>query len=188
MTSFDDRQEVYAEWRASQADLRLQRLLARRPAAFAAPGELHRDVAAWAATPESSGNLVLTGPVGVGKTWHLWKVAETLTRAGMLGDIAILGAYDFKRLITPPVDEAALSRLVEADLLELDDLGAIRVSDWDLDHLYGLIDRRWQHNRPTVVASNQLDLRGVLGERTASRIAHGATVVELTGADRRRPS
>jgi DNA replication protein DnaC len=38
-------------------------------------------------------------------------------------------------MAAPPVDAEGLARLASADLLALDDIGAVRVSDWDADHL-----------------------------------------------------
>jgi DNA replication protein DnaC len=61
-----------------------------------------------------------------------------------------------------------------------------RVNDWDAEHLHALIDTRWQHKRPTLLSSNTVDLKAILGPRAASRLVDGATLVQFTGHDRRR--
>jgi DNA replication protein DnaC len=183
------RRRATESWIKEQIEDRLARFYTRRPRVFATPGELHPDVAAWAARVgqgEPVGSLVLTGNVGSGKTWTLWKLHETLIRDGYRGSVEIRAAHELKRLIAPPVDTAALDVLAEADVMALDDVGSVRVSDWDADHLMALIDIRWSHRRATILTSNTTELRPLLGDRVASRLAHNATSVKITGADRRR--
>lgn len=175
-------------WAREQTQNRLARLHANRPPVFDRPGTLHPDIAAWAdhiATGQFA-NLVLVGNVGVGKSWSLWAAAEHLVRHGWLGSVDILSGHRLRRLIAPPVDEAALDRLAAAGLFAVDDVGSVRVSDWDSDHLSAVVDTRWEHQRPTVLTSNHLDLRDLIGERAASRLADHAVIVQMTGPDRRR--
>ncbi|MEU8270157.1 ATP-binding protein [Sphaerisporangium sp. NPDC049002] len=183
------RRRATESWIKEQIEDRLTRFYARRPRMFAVPGELHPDVAAWVdrvGQGEPVGSLVLTGNVGSGKTWTLWKIQETLIGGGYRGTVEIRAAHELKRLIAPPVDTAALDVLADADVMALDDVGSVRVSDWDADHLMALIDIRWSHRRPTILTSNTTELRPLLGDRVASRLAHNATTVKITGPDRRR--
>src|SRR5256885_17172502 len=64
-------------------------------------------------------------------------------------------------------------RLCAVDLLHLDDLGAERSTEWVLEHLYSIVNERWQDSRSMVVTTNLgLDqLREQLGERTVSRLS-----------------
>lgn len=167
---------------------RLDWFYAQRPPVFAKQGDLLPDVAEWGkrfVAGERTG-LILVGNVGVGKTWTLWKIKESLIKAGWLGAVEIRAAHELKQITTPPVDDAALRLLAEAGLLALDDVGSIRVSDWDADKLLALVDERWKFQRPTVLTSNNPKLRELLGEIAASRLADGATTVKMTGTDRRR--
>ncbi|MGW4791189.1 ATP-binding protein [Nonomuraea sp. NPDC004297] len=175
-------------WEHEQAAARLTRFHKLRPAAFASPGTLHPDIAVWAdhVAVGHYGNLVLVSGTGVGKSWSLWAAAERLITSGWRSHIEIVPARTLKKLITPPVDEAALARLAAAGLLAIDDIGSMRVSDWDSDHTGALIDERSENCRPTALTSNQLDLRAILGDRAASRLAHHAAIVQMTGPDRRR--
>lgn len=185
-----------AEIRAGQIATRLERYRQRRPARFAAAGEVDPRLIEWAAGfyRGAGGNLVIVGNTGSGKTWSAWRLGEELLLRGYAGRIEVATAYEIKRLATPPADTERIARLASADLLVLDDVGAVRVSDWDADHLYALVDDRWANERPTVVIANgsavpaegQTLLTTLLGERVASRIADGVTVVKLTGQDRRR--
>jgi DNA replication protein DnaC len=178
--------------------MRLERYLVRRPARFSAPGDLHPDLLAWAERflAGDPGNLVITGSTGVGKSWSAWRLGEEILRRGYAGRVEVTRAYQFKRLATPPADFGEIDRLTSAGLLALDDIGAVRVSDWDADHLYGAIDDRSEAMRPTIITTNAMAkreegrtlLQTLLGDRVASRIAQDATIVILDGSDRRRSS
>lgn len=180
--------DPYEQWIAEQVQHRLARLRAARPAAYATPGTLNADIAAWAdkAAVGEYGNLAVVGNIGVGKSWSLWALAERMVAAGYRGRVEIVPARRLQRLITPPVDRAALDRLAAAGLLAIDDVGSVRIGDWDSDQMGALLDPRWEDQRPTILTSNQLDLRSMVGERVASRMSHRVTIVQMAGDDRRR--
>ena len=73
-------------------------------------------------------------------------------------------------------------------LLVLDDLGAEKPSDWVRERLYTIINRRYEHCRPTIVTSNLTidQLAKQVGSRVASRLCELCEVVELQGTDRRK--
>jgi DNA replication protein DnaC len=191
-TAYDPRDHAawLAEAQAEAAASRLEAFLGRRPAAFADPGHLRADVQAWTNNYLSGhhGSLILTGEIGTTKTWHLWKLNETLIRYGWTGQFRIATTYDVKLATDRPVDHEALTRWREADLYAIDDLGARAVNDWTADAISELIDNRWQNRRPTLVATNLIgrEIRDVLGDRASSRLGDGATVAHFTGADRRK--
>jgi DNA replication protein DnaC len=182
------RADDQAEVRLSRIDVRLDTFRNRRPAAFADDGPLRPEVAAWldGYRDGNPGSLVLWGDVGTGKTWTTWKAVETLIRSGWAGRWAVVEAYELKRASDIPVDRGALDDWAAADLLVLDDIGSIRINDWDADALFALIDQRWKHRRPVIVTGNEANLRQLLGERAASRLADGATAVQFDGNDHRR--
>jgi len=75
-------------------------------------------------------------------------------------------------------------------LLVLDDLGAEKVSDFVLQTLYDLLDRRYGECLETIITSNlsldQLTVHyGSHGDRLASRIAGMGPALVLKGKDRR---
>jgi DNA replication protein DnaC len=189
MTPDDINREAGEIWERDRRERLVENLLKNRPAAFGRPGDLSRPMARWAQELAAGNgrNLVITGPVGVGKTWTVWKAAEQAVRAGYEGRVVITTAAKLRRSVAPATaDPAAFARCCEAGLLAIDDLGAFGLSEWDLDHLAELADARWSAQMPTVITSNTTDLQKLLGPRISSRIADGALVVELDGADRRR--
>lgn len=185
----DDARRAASElWAREQTQKRLTQLRVNRPPAFNRPGTLHPEIAAWAAAIAAGQftNLVIVGNVGVGKSWSLWAVAEHLIQHGWRGSVEILPGHRLRRLIAPPVDDAALDRLAAADFFAVDDVGSVRVSEWDSDHISAMVDTRWENQRPSVLTSNHLDLRDLIGDRAASRLADNAAIVQMTGPDRRR--
>lgn len=184
----DDRAAAHA-WRAEQSAARLARFEAKQPRAFAKPGNLHPDIAAWCDRYAAGepGNLVLIGGIGVGKTWSLWAAARHLiTNHHWRGRFESATAYAFQRAVAPPLDDDQVHRWLGADLLALDDLGAQRVSEWDAGHLAGIINDRSERERPFIVTSNDGDLATILGPRSASRTRENTTVIVMTGDDLRK--
>lgn len=188
----DDAHRKEARQLAAQEAMtgRLKLLAGRRPPVFDRPGQLAPEVAAWTDRylAGQRGSLVLIGEIGTGKSWSLWKIAETLVCAGWNGRFEIAAAYEVKAATDRPGDKQLVDLWKRADLFAIDDLGTMRVNDWDAEHLHALIDTRWQYKRPTILASNVDRLGDVLGARAASRLADGATLVRFTGNDRRRAS
>lgn len=176
-------------WEREQAETRMRLLLDKRPAEFAEPGTLDPRIAEWADAYLTAGRsraLIIVGPVGAGKTWSLWKTAEHLVSRGWRGRAEIASSYELKEATDRPVDKPQIATWRDADLFCVDDIGSQRLNDWDLDALFTIVDPRRQHQRPTVITSNNADLRDLIGERVASRIAGGATKVVFAGEDRRR--
>jgi DNA replication protein DnaC len=182
--------DAQASVRREQMDRRLRLLDARRPPVFNKPGNLHPEIQQWlnGYLAGDRGSLILIGTIGTGKTWSLWKLNESLVRAGWNGRFEIAAGYEVKEAADLPIDRTQLRIWREADLFAIDELGAQRVTDWDADALSALIDTRWQHQRPTLITSNEPRLRNLIGDRAASRLADGATKVEFIGEDRRRNS
>lgn len=175
------------EFRRAQLELRLDTFHKRRPPVFAAPGRLDPAIHAWLEGMVRGENrtLLIGGPTGTGKTWNLWKAVETLLHNEWRGRWEIVNAAEFADIIKPPVDEPRLTRIRTCEFLAIDDLGAWRVTPWAAEQLYGLIDYRWAHQLPTVVASNVKDLDEALGDRIGSRLSDRQTRILLDGADRR---
>jgi DNA replication protein DnaC len=71
--------------------------------------------------------------------------------------------------------------------LILDDLGPEKSSEWSIQTLYSIIDRRYRDVRQTLVTSNLTldEIAEKVGDRIASRIAGMCEVVEIKGKDRR---
>jgi DNA replication protein DnaC len=127
----------------------------------------------------AEGNGVwLQGDVGTGKTSLAMLISKTALEAGF--SVAI---YSMPRLLArirrtydaDSGEEGYLSffdRLTSVDLLHIDDLGAEKRTDWVLEQLYAIVDRRYEEQRAMVVTTNMEtpDLKEQIGERTVSRL------------------
>lgn len=155
------------------------------------------------------GSVFITGPAGTGKT-HLAAslLRDTVYRQGMMR-----AAWDEEdRIRTPKMSYAwqtvpevlldlrasfkerseetekeIIDSLSSVDYLVLDDMGAEKSSDFSIQSLYLVIDRRYSEERKTIVTSNLsiAQIADKLGDRIASRIAGMCRVIELKGRDRR---
>lgn len=189
MTPDEINAEAAQIWERERRERLIANLLDKRPAEMDAPGELDHRITGWAheLAKGANRNLILTGPVGTGKTWATWKAAETAVRAGYEGLVVITTAARFRRVNAPATAEPReFERYCSAGLLAIDDIGSVRLSEWDLDHLAELADIRWGARNPTVITSNKTGLGEILGPRTSSRLQHGALIVAFDGTDRRR--
>ena len=139
---------------------------------------------------ESDG-LFLHGPPGTGKT-HL-AVALLKQARRTRGDRFITVASLLLELRNSFRDGAEKSEMEiidsfsGANIVVLDDLGVEKSSEFTIQSLYIIIDRRYSEMRPTIITSN-LTLEEVaekVGDRIASRIAGMCRVIELKGRDRR---
>lgn len=86
-------------------------------------------------------------------------------------------------------EEDVLEELGGFDLLVIDEVGASRGSDWEVQLLHEVIDRRYQAVRPTIVVSNltTTDLKDYIGERALDRLRQGGgDLVGFTWASVRR--
>jgi DNA replication protein DnaC len=137
--------------------------------------------------------LWIEGSVGTGKTTLAMLVSRKVIEAGFT--VAI---YSLPRLLarirrTYDAETGELSyleffeRLTSVDLLQIDDLGAEKRSDWVLEQLYAIVDERYASNRSIVVTTNLKleELERQIGERTVSRLAEMCDVLPLHGEDRR---
>ena len=113
-------------------------------------------------TPQDQKGLVLTGPVGVGKTYMLAAIAKSLIKKGLavrfvdffqlLNDLKAAYAAD-------QADVNVLKPLINIDVLIIDELGKGRNSDWELSVLDQLVMGRY-NQRKTIIASTNYPLQG----------------------------
>lgn len=135
-------------------------------------------------------SLLVLGPTGVGKTHQAYGAVNQLSRTGLLCGWLFTTAPDLYGSLRPRfgVDtESLFQSVLRTPLLIVDDLGAAKDSEWVEEINYRLINTRYEQQLPTIYTSNLLgeQLRGVVGERAASRLTDCRRVV-LKGPDRRR--
>ncbi len=161
--------------------------------------EVRRYVASIEERLDEGRGLWLSGDVGTGKT----TLAMLVSKAALDRSRSV-AIYSMPRLlaeIRKTYDDSSersylelLERLVEVDLLHLDDLGVERSNDWVLEQLYAVVNTRYEDKRAIVITTNLNfeELRSQITERTVSRLVEMCgDQIPLHGNDARmelRPS
>lgn len=163
---------------------------------LAVPHDLALDSRAkgWAGDPWC---VVFLGKVGVGKTWQATRLFGGLRQAakksgGRCSALWISASSAVEQIraeIATDHDGRTLRRMLDCDLLLLDDFGAERDSDFGRDKLSLVLCHRYNHELPTILTSNLEDSQGVpslekVEPRLASRVGSGV-VIRVAGRDRR---
>jgi len=132
-------------------------------------------------------SLYIHGPTGCGKT-HL---ATAIIRQ-LYPHCEILKPMDIFREVrgceSVRQENTVLERLSSVNLL-IDDLGVEKGSDFALQTIYEIMDKRWMSGAGGLIITSNLDLDGLsrkLGDdRIVSRIAGMCRIVALKGKDYR---
>jgi len=142
---------------------------------------------------EPAGGIFITGSCGVGKT-HL---AAAIARKLILQDrkchfevvpellLHIKSEIFEKQSIS---EEDFIEKYSDYEYLILDDIGAEKVTEWTLQTLYLIFDRRLRRGKTKMIITSNLGLPQIeteLSERISSRIAGMCRVLKLTGDDYR---
>jgi DNA replication protein DnaC len=137
--------------------------------------------------------LWLEGDVGTGKTTLAMLVSKKAIEAGH--SVAIYSLPQLlariRRTYDAPTGELSylpfFERLTSVDLLQIEDLGAEKRSDWVLEQLYAIVDERYATNRSIIVTTNMevAQLEDQIGARTVSRLAEICETLPMYGDDRR---
>ena len=77
--------------------------------------------------------------------------------------------------------------ILEADIVVWDDIAAKAGTEFELNHLFNLINTRIDSGKSNIFTSNlgKRELAAALGERLASRICNKSMEIELRGSDKR---
>jgi DNA replication protein DnaC len=135
------------------------------------------------------GWLLLIGPNGSGKT-HL---AAAIANQSVESECVVLFAVvpdllDHLRAAFAPnaseVYDQLFSKMREAEVLVLDDLGSQQSSTWANEKLFQLLNYRYNMGMPTVITANQRGLQGI-DERISSRLTD-VSIVTRVHLDRAR--
>lgn len=133
-------------------------------------------------------NYYLWGKAGSGKTHAAVAILREVPNAMVLR----MGQISREiRAADKPEKEAALIEKYATIPMLLDDLGSEKATEFLQNVLFEIMDRRWQSKQGGLIitANMSIDkLGGILGDRTASRIAGlvgGKNTLELSGMDYR---
>ncbi len=135
----------------------------------------------YAQDPE--GWLLLIGPNGCGKTHLAAAIANQCLESGAVVLFAVVpDLLDHLRAAFAPnsaeVFDQLFSKMREAEVLILDDLGAQQSSPWANEKLFQLLNYRYNMGMPTVITANPKGLQGV-DERIRSRLTDVSLVARV---------
>jgi DNA replication protein DnaC len=140
--------------------------------------------------PVRKGNLLFTGPAGVGKTFLSHCIARELMEQCV--EVLYLSASELFDIFSKnlssgrdPEDEEKYRYVMECELLIIDDLGTEWSNSFTNAQLFTCINERNLKRKATIISTN-LSLAGLAelySERVVSRILSEYQVLELFGED-----
>ena len=134
----------------------------------------------WQQSVTAGTSLIFSGNAGTGKTHLACAIANQLIAQGVsavfttVSDAmrAIKRTYDADSQMT---ELQAIQAFVDPGLLILDEVGANRGTEYEVQLVFDIINKRYENCRPTIILTN-LDpqaLRDCLGERVVDRLREG---------------
>jgi DNA replication protein DnaC len=165
--------------------------------------------------PVDNTGLLLIGSIGVGKT-HL---AVGIVKELILSKGIPCLFYDYRELLkqiqnsyndsVKATELEVLRPVFETEVLALDELGAVKPTEWVWDTVSLILNTRYNHNRTTIITTNYPDdaprdtngtsdfaraqraargetLGDRIGERMRSRLHEMCRIVKMEGADFRQ--
>lgn len=152
-------------------------------------GDAADALAMWVDLTDLRPNVLLFGPVGVGKSYAAVAALRPVHDRGHT--VAFWPVTTLLEATSPGGSDpaGAMASATQADVLVLDDLGVERDTEWVAERIYEVVNQRWLDEVPTIVTANLPNaeaLCAAVGERVYSRLQDGAVGLRLSGRDRRR--
>lgn len=137
--------------------------------------------------------LMFMGGCGTGKTHLAVAILKGLILRGYTGLFyGVIALLDDLRASYSSSEEGEdqwriLDSIYNVDILVLDDLGAEKTSGWVNDRLYAIINHRYEHQKTTIITTNQSkkELEEQVGYRILSRLYEMCDVIAFEGKDYR---
>ncbi len=140
-----------------------------------------------------SGNLLLSGDPGLGKTFLSASIARVVSEAGhsVVYDTAshVFSRFEAQKFERDNEDaEDDIARYLKCDLLILDDLGTEMMSSLVQSALYQIVNTRLMTNRKTIISTNlsPTDLERRYGAAILSRLEGEYNILPFFGEDIRQ--
>lgn len=132
--------------------------------------------------------LLFVGTVGTGKTHLAASIANYVIKELGIPVMVMNVTELFEKLRNFSETNNALGELKKIPLLILDDIGKEKVTDWNREKLYEIINARYEDYLPVVITSNDTpaNMEKNLGSATYSRLCEMCELVAMTGRDWRR--
>ncbi len=134
-------------------------------------------------------NLIIFGENGLGKTYMLSALCNSLIKAGKIV------VYQSAPVLIERLKAEAFSNeetnieeiLKECDLLIIDDLGKEYISDYSISHLFNIINERYNNKKSIAISTNIHinNLHKEYGEAIQSRLIENGTLLEFNGENLR---
>jgi len=144
---------------------------------------------------EKSGNLLLSGDPGLGKTFLSASIARVVSEAGhsVVYDTAshIFSRFEAQKFNRGDAEEDAdedVRRYQNCDLLIIDDLGTEMTTPFVQSVVYQLLNARLMENRKTIISTNlnPVELGQRYGAATLSRVEGEYRILPFFGDDIRK--
>jgi len=150
--------------------------------------------------PAIDRGILFMGTVGTGKTHLSVAILHSLIQKGIPCIFYEFGALlkEIQNSYNPVSQTSELKVLApvhETEVLVLDELGAVKPTDWVRDTMMHIIGKRYNEKRLTIFTTNYMDVRqrssdetleDRIGARLRSRLYEMCHTVEIIGDDYRR--
>lgn len=149
---------------------------------------------------EEKRSLLISGNFGTGKTYYAISAIKHYIE-NLPASCFVEPFTNIPRFVTIPdlllkiratfslerCEEEIVDKYANTQLLVLDDLGVEKTTEFSLQTLYIILNRRYNEQLQTIITSNLTldEVKDKLGDRIASRIAGMCRILKLNGKDKR---
>lgn len=142
-------------------------------------------------SPEKSGNIVMFGGTGLGKTHLSSAVAAEVINKGhdvfYSGALRMISDFEYNRFGNSGTFESDgnIERYFDCDLLIIDDLGTEMTNQFTTSCLYNVINTRLNKRKQTIISTNltQDEFRKKYWDRITSRVFGEYLILPFVGSD-----